>query len=141
MTAEALELTPPRRAATELYVRLSGDENGGWVLSGSGNPARRFADFGIALDTARREPDAHDATIEIWQDGEYICCLPPGAHPNCGVAAPFDRAEPQDRVTTAAERCAHRAASVLLATAGPLFWAAVVLLVLAASLGWRVALL
>jgi hypothetical protein len=140
MTAGVLKMTRPQPDDPDPRVRLSSDDSGGWVLSGPGNPPRHFTDLGTALDTARRSPGTQDATIEVWQDSEYICCLPAEEHPYCGPGAPFGRAVPQGRVMTAAERYANRAAEVLMMTAGPLFWAALVVLVLAGSLGWRLAL-
>ena len=134
-------MTRPQQADPALRPRLSSDGSGGWVLSGLGNPTRRFTDLGTALDTARQGLSTYDATIEVWQGSEYICCLPPEEHPHRASAAPFGGAVPQGRVMTRGERYANRIAEVLLVAAGPLFWAALVFLVLAASLGWRLALI
>ena len=141
MTADVLEVTHPRQDDPSPRVRLSGDDRGDWVLSGQGNSVRRFTDFGTGLDTVRCGQGTQNATIEVWQDGEYICCLPPEEHSYRGAAASYGLVAPRGRVMTATERYANRAAEVLLVTAGPLFWTALVILVLAASLGWRLALL
>jgi len=48
---------------------------------------------------------------------------------------------PQGRLLTTVERQANRAAQILLTTAGPLFWLALVVVAISASLGWRLFLL
>jgi hypothetical protein len=103
---------------------------------------RRFPDLQKALDCARHSRDLDAATIEIWQGGQYICCVAPRSWQRqdnaSSVAAP--RLVSESRLA-AAERHANRAARILLATAGPLFWLAMVALLVAASLGWRMLLL
>lgn len=141
MMAETLdEMIRPQRDGVEPRIRLTGDGKRGWILSQPGNPTRRFGDFATALDTARRGPGTHDAAIEVWQHGEYICCLLSGRS-YCSPAPPLGRVMPQGRVMARVERYANRVAEVLLITSGPLFWTILVLFVLAASLGWRLTLL
>ena len=75
MTA-AVETRPTRPAFASRRVLLTCDDgSGGWTLS-CGDPARRFPDINTALDCARRSGEVKTATIEIWQGGEYICCVP-----------------------------------------------------------------
>ncbi|HXO02490.1 MAG TPA: hypothetical protein VN900_10565 [Stellaceae bacterium] len=140
MTVDAIERRRGRPAAAP-RVRLSCDDSGSWTLSGQNNPARRFPDFETALGIARHAPVSQAATIEVWQSGEYICCLPPqeGLHHKAATdAAPIAS---KGRVFTAAERSPSRTAQFLMATAGLLFWLALMVLALAASLGWRLFLL
>jgi hypothetical protein len=128
-----------RATAAARRVLLSRDDSGGWTLSGLNRPACRFADFDAALERARDVQDAQAATIEVWQDGEYICCLQPeGRLGASSLAAP---SVARRRPATVAERRANRAAQFLMATAGPLFWLALMLVAVAASLGWRMLLL
>jgi hypothetical protein len=119
-------------------VILSCDDSGHWMLHGYGSVAREFSSFDEAIDSARRFPRPTTGTVEVWQCGEYICCLP------------LDRWRPgnssrgagrQGPAPTATERHANRVAEMIFATAGPLFWLALVFVALAASLGWRLLLL
>jgi hypothetical protein len=140
MTMAAAEKTPGPSEAPARPVLLVGDDRGSWTLSGQDNRARRFADFEAALDSARHVPNSQTSTIEVWQSGEYICCLPPEEwpHPEASVhAAPAS----EESAFPTAERYANRAAQLLMATAGPLFWLALMVVTLAASLGWRLILL
>ena len=116
-------------------ISLSCDDSGRWTLAGHDSPACQFPDFEVALDEARQAPDAQRATIEVWRAHEYICCLPPGTLIR---TAPIGS---KGRFFASAERYANRVAEVIFATAGPLFWLALMFVAVAASLGWRLFLL
>jgi hypothetical protein len=118
-------------------VLLRSDGSGLWTLSGVGSGARQFPDFEAALDVARQDPGARQATIEVWQGSQYICCLPASAWRPHGGSIRSAPARPQGRRLTAAERSAHRAAETLFTTTGPLFWLALVVVAVSVSLGWR----
>jgi hypothetical protein len=109
-------------------------------LSEQGAPARRFTDFEGALHGARCVPRIKSATIEVWERGEYVCCVPPDTWPNCRVADESVPAPGSPRLT-AGERYANRAGQFLLSTAGPAFWIVLVAALIVASLGWRIVLL
>ncbi len=141
MTAASLETRRARYKAAAPRVRLSGDAGGHWTLAGSDSLARQFTDFETALDSARHVPGSETATIEVWQGGEYICCLQAEERPHRGASVHTAPIASERRGVTAAERYANRAAQVLMAAAGPLFWVALLVITLAASLGWRLALL
>jgi hypothetical protein len=115
---------------------LSCDNTGCWTVSGPDVPARKCPNFESALDIARHIPDPQTATIEVWQRGEYICCLP--REEWLHGAALVRTADVAPR--SAAERHANRLAGMAMATAGPCFWLALVVFALAASLGWRLLL-
>jgi hypothetical protein len=103
----------------------------------------RFPDLQTALDCARGSRDPEAATIEVWQEGEYICCMAPRSGQQSAADFPSG-AGPRlvpDSILIAAERHANRAARILMATAGPLFWLALLLVIVAASLGWRLLVL
>jgi hypothetical protein len=129
-------------AVTALLPRvvLTCDDSGDWTLSEQGAAARRFPDFEAALHCVRRAPRTQSATIEVWERGEYVCCLPPGAWPHCRVA---EEAVPvaNEPALAVAERWANRIGRFLLSTAGPAFWIVVLAAAVVASLGWRVVLL
>lgn len=133
MTLDTIQDTP-RSASAASRILLSSDNRGGWNLTGPTCPTRRFADFAAALDSARQVPAAKTATIEIWRGGEYICCLPPEDGTDLGVSV---------RAPTVcggfpcagAVRQANRAAQVVFATVGPLFWLALMLVAVAATFG------
>ena len=122
-------------------VVLTCDDGGDWTLSEQGAPARRFPDFDAALHCARRAPQTQSATIEVWERGQYVCCLPPGAWPNCRVADETVHVAMKQPSLAAAERCANRVGRFLLSTAGPVFWIVVLSAAVVASLGWRAVLL
>jgi hypothetical protein len=121
-------------------VVLACDDGAGWILTEQGHPARRFPDFEAALHCARHAPATQSATIEVWERGQYVCCVPPGAWPHCRVP---DTAAParEGRTWVIVERCANRVGRFLLSTAGPAFWVVVLTAAVIASLGWRVVLL
>jgi hypothetical protein len=121
-------------------VVLACDDADGWILTEQGGPARRFPDFEAALHCARQAPATQSATIEVWERGQYVCCLPPDAWPRCRRP---DEAVPaaEPRAWAIVERCANRVGRFLLSTAGPAFWVFVMSAALVASLGWRVGLL
>jgi hypothetical protein len=130
-----------RVKAAARRVLLSRDDSGSWTLSGLNRPSSRFADFAAALERARDVQDAQAATIEVWQGGDYICCLQPAEWPKGGASNRLVPTVSERRHFTAAERYANRVGQVLMATAGPLFWLALMLAGVAASLGWRLLLL
>ena len=122
-------------------VVLACDDLGDWTLSEQGAPARRFPDFEAALHCARRAPRTSSATIEVWERGQYVCCLPPDAWPHCRVADEPVRLDTEKSALAGAERAANRVGQFLLSAAGPAFWIVVISAALVASLGWRVVLL
>lgn len=143
-TLASLPFDKPRSPAREAprRIRLSCDE-GNWVLADL-DPARRFNDIETALDCARGKPDTAAATVEIWQSGQYICCLPPQVwlprRTPQGKAS--DAREPAPpRVASRAERGAQRAATTIFGIAGPFFWGALLVALIAATLGGHLALL
>jgi len=126
---------PPERSATIIdRVVLSCDDGCHWMLCGQDAIVREFACFEEALDGARRSHSSGTGTVEIWQSGEYICCLPLNKwQPN----DPLHGSGLRGPARTATERYANRVAEIIFATAGPLFWLALVFVAVAASLGWR----
>jgi hypothetical protein len=98
---------------------------------------RRFPDAQKALDCARNLSEIEAVTIEVWQDGQYSCCVPrrPGEADFPSIGGP---SIVPNHWLMAAERYANRAARALMATAGPLFWLCIVVLILAASFAWQV---
>ena len=115
---------------------MSGAAGGNWTLSGPNSGRSEFADFNAALRNARERPGSKSATIEIWQGGEYICCLPPQEWP-AGDLAP-DSAAPR---FAAVDLRANHVARFMMPVVGAVFWLALLAFALAASLGWRLALL
>lgn len=114
---------------------LSHDE-AGWTLLQPDGRARQFATFEAGIDGAREAAPVPKTSIDVWQDGQYICCLPPEQWPQSTHPA----AAPKP-LFPATERHANRAAALLMPVAGVFFWLALVILTLAASLGWRITLL
>jgi hypothetical protein len=137
--ATAVETRCPRSEPASRRVLLSCDDsNVGWTLS-CADPARRFPDIEAALECARQSPETKTATVEIWQGGQYICCMPVRPWPERGAATASGDAPrliPYPLLTTA-EWYANRAAEATFTRAGPLFWAALIGAVVAASLGWH----
>jgi hypothetical protein len=118
-------------------VLLRGDD-AGWTLSGC-NSDRRFLDIEAALECARQSGEVKTATIEIWQGGQYICCVPVRPWPDRTASAPstdMPRLIPYP-ILTKAEWYANRAAEATFTRVGPLFWAALIGAVAAASFGWQ----
>ena len=142
MSARTLE-RPPRTARKQLTprVRLSCGASGNWTLSGPNRGCGEFADFNAALRIARELPGSKEATIEVWQGGEYICCLPPAAWPPDNLPQATGERPSQVRPISAIDRYANAAARILMPAASMLFWSALIGLALAASLGWRLTLL
>jgi hypothetical protein len=135
LLASVKDRPSPQSAANRIF--LSCDETG-CTLSGA-NAERRFPDVQKALDCVRRSRETEAATIEIWQNGQYICCVAPqsrhrGENDFPSIGGPSIVPGPW---LIAAERHANRVARVLMATAGPLFWMALVFVAVAASLGWQ----
>jgi hypothetical protein len=135
MAIDALERPPGAPAPRRPQFRLSHDENG-WTLSEPDGRTRRFDTFEAGIGGAREAAPALKMPIDVWERGQYICCLPPeqwarSAHP----AAPSPK--PLFSVT---ERLANRIARVLMPVAGMFFWLVLVAITLAASLGWRLTL-
>ena len=140
MTARALvrPRTAPRQPAPNL--QLCRNANGNWTLSGPERTRNEFGDFNAALLTARKLRGSNDSIIEVWQGGEYICCLPSDERPSRAPPYIEDVAGLHAPRFSTAERQANRVAQVLLPVAGFLFWFALLMLALAASFGWRLAL-
>jgi len=134
MTMHVLERRPTRRQTVSPHFTLSHDEDG-WTLFQPDGRSRQFGSFEAGIDGAREFPAAPKVSIDVWQDGEYICCLP---QEQWSQAAPAAAAAPQSSLSLKAERYANRFARVTMEIAGPVFWVAMVAAVLAASLGWRV---
>jgi hypothetical protein len=141
LPAMTMTMDAPEPEVADRRTVLSCDESGNWTVRGPNREVRRFADFDAALDSARHAPETLVSTIEVWQGGEYICCLPPeeGLHhvASIHVASPLPKGGRLARV----ERWANRAAEFLLTTASVLFWVSLMVVALAASLGWRLLLL
>lgn len=134
-SVEALGGAGARSELASSRIVLSCGQSGSWKLTAA-QLCRDFADFDAALNCARQLPGAKSALIEVWQQGEYICCLPPQPAAS-SQASPGRWSAPRSRLFSAAEHCASRAGGALYATAGPVFWLALVAAVVAASLGWR----
>jgi hypothetical protein len=141
MTLAPIETTGRRSGVARSRVLLNCDKSGCWTVTKQNGHRRQFPNFDTALDSVRNAANRNAPAIEVWQDGEYICCLQPKEQPYRSTAATLGRPLPQAHVLLTAERYANRVAEILLMTAGPLFWAVLVLLVLAGSLGWRLAVL
>jgi hypothetical protein len=139
MTALSLDTARPRSKTGGAGARLSCDAGGTWLLIADEGPVRRFADFEAALDGAHDAPGLKAATIEVWQGGEYICCLPlkERVRPPNWVGLDPGRS----KRTTRTEYYANRAARIVFAIMGPIFWLALMAVALIASMGWRLALL
>ena len=140
MTTYALKRPNAARRELPPCVRLSRNASGNWTLSTPNRTRSEFADFNAALRTARKLPEAKDATIEVWQGGEYICCLPSDEGPSRAPPYTEEIAGLHAPRFSTAERHANRAAQMMLPIAGFLFWLALLVLVFAASFGWRLAL-
>jgi hypothetical protein len=118
-------------------VRLYCDDNG-CTLSGLGLE-RRYPDVQTALDSATQACDPKEPAIEIWQGDQYICCVTPRSWVRSEMRFPSISAPAlvSDARLAVAERYANRIARVIMATAGPIFWLALLLIVIAGSLGWQ----
>jgi hypothetical protein len=137
MTVHVLDRPRPRRQTDNRRFKLSHDK-AGWTLFQPDGRARKFDSFEAGIDGAREFLAPRTVSIDVWQDGEYICCLPPEQWRNCAPASSVTTEAP---LFPKAERCANRAARVLMGVAGPVFWLSMVAAVVAASLGWRLFLL
>lgn len=137
MISALAQVRDPGRRDPVPRLCLCGDNSGGWTLTGAGRADCRFTDFDAALKNARHVPGSENATIEVWQSGEYVCCLPRKAEfrPDGDVASLH---APR---MAAVDRDANRAAEFLLPVVGYGFWLAILVLAMAASLGWRLSLL
>ena len=140
MTGQVLQRPRATRRQSASSVRLCRDASGNWTLSGANRTRSEFTDFNAALRTARKLPEAKDAPIEVWQGGEYICCLPSDEGPSRAPPYTEDIAGLHAPRFSTAERQANRLAQILLPVAGFLFWLTLFGLAFAASFGWRVAL-
>jgi hypothetical protein len=132
MTIEVLERPRRQPAPGSRHFRLSHDEDG-WTLFQPDGRARRFDTFEAGIEGARETAPKPKMPIDVWQDGEYICCLPPeqwrqSAHLAATAPKPL---------FPATERYANRVARLLMPVAGAFFWLALMVLALGASLGWR----
>jgi hypothetical protein len=137
MTAATLQRGRAQPEPIPPRVLLGCNGSGSWTLSGLDIPARRFSDFESAVDGARHVAGGETATIEIWQSGEYICCLPPQEWPYGVASAQIVASVPKGHALATVERCANRTAQVLMPVAGMFFWLSLMAVVLGASLGWR----
>lgn len=137
MTIQVLA-RPRRRQAVPAspHFTLSHDEDG-WMLSHPDGRAQQFDTFQAGIDGARETGPAPEMPIELWHDGQYICCLPPDQWPH--AAHPITKTAKS--LFPATERHANRIARLLMPAAGMFFWLALMVVALAASLGWRLALL
>ena len=137
MTGAAIGRT--RSLAGAAPIRLSCDRGGTWTVSEADGAVRAFPGFEAALDSARHA--GRKAAIEIWQGGEYICCLSPSERADDAAPIGTGPGHPPRKVFATLERYANHGARIMMATAGPVFWLAIAFAVVAASLGWRLALL
>jgi hypothetical protein len=137
MTVATLEKGRVQRETVPSRVLLGCDGSGSWTLSGLDIPARRFSDFEAAFDSARHVPGGETAIIEVWQSGEYICCLPPQEWPHGVASTQIATSVPKGHALATAERWANRAAQVLMPVDGMFFWFALMAVALGVSLGWR----
>jgi hypothetical protein len=137
MTVQALERSRTRRQPSLSHFTLSHDEDG-WTLSRPDGDTRQFKTFEAGIDGAREFLAPGTVSIDVWQDGEYICCLPPQQWSH---AAPATTAALEAPLFPTAERYANRFARMVMGVAGPVFWVAMIAAVVAASLGWRLLLL
>jgi hypothetical protein len=137
MAIHVLDKPRYRRAPVSPHFRLSHDR-GGWTLSRPDGHARKFDTFEAGIDSARDAVPAPQTPIDIWQEGEYICCLSLDQWSHPARIAPTAPAKPLFPRT---ERVANRAARIVMAVAGPVFWLMLVVATLAASLGFKLALL
>ena len=137
MAIQVLDKPRNRPAPGRPHFRLSHDK-GGWTLLRPDGDARQFDTFEAGIDSVREAVRAPQTPIDIWQEGEYICCLSLDQWSQPARTAPVAPAKPLFPRT---ERVANRAARIVMAVAGPFFWAVLILAVVAASLGWKLALL
>jgi hypothetical protein len=136
MAIDVLERPSSRPAPRRPQFRLSHDEDG-WTLLQPDGRARRFDTFEAGVEGAREAAPAPGMPLDVWQDGQYICCLPPeqwarSAHPAATAPKPL---------SPATERHANYAARWPTGMAGTFFWPMLLVVALIASLGWRLALL
>ena len=108
----------------------------GCTLSG-GRFERHFPDLRTAIEYARRSRETGTATIEIWQDGEYICCKAPPRRSDVDFPHPLAPVQLPRARLAAAERQATRISRILMATAGPFFWLCLLITMVAAIFGWQ----
>jgi hypothetical protein len=137
MTVHVLERPRAKAQTPNPRFTLSHDD-AGWTLVQPDGHARQFDSFEAGVDGAREFLAPQTVSIDVWQDGEYICCLPPEQWSH---VAPAPTAAPQSPLFPKAERYANRIARVMMAVAGPVFWVAMIAAVVAASLGWRLFLI
>jgi hypothetical protein len=136
MAIDVLERPSSRPAPRRPQFRLSRGEDG-WTLLQPDGRTRRFDTFEAGVAGAREAAPAPDRPLDVWQDGQYICCLPPEqwarfAHPAATGPEPL---------FPAAERHANRLMRRLTGMARTFFWPTLLVVALIASLGWRLALL
>ena len=134
--AQRLEEPRRRSAPAHPHFTLSHDD-AGWTLLRPDGCARQFGTFEAGIDGARKAAPIPKTPIDVWQDGQYICCLPPEQWPYS--VHPL-RARPKP-LFHATERYANRIARWLMPVAGTFFWLVLVIITLTASLGWRLTLL
>lgn len=136
MTTQLLEKPRHRATSARPHFTLRHDD-AGWTLLQPDGRARQFATFEAGIDGAREAAPVPKTPIDVWQDGQYICCLPPEQWPY-SVHPPTVAPRP---LFPATERYANRIARWLMPIAGAFFWLVLVIITLAASLGWRITLL
>lgn len=131
------EKQPDRPPADWPPIVIHCDNGRDWTLSGRDVVNRRFPAFEEALDGARdvEGEGAETAMVEVWQAGQYICRVPLGDGRQ-GVE-PIRRPKDRGYAFGTSEQYANRVGEIIFATAGPLFWLALVLVAVDASLGWR----
>src|SRR5580658_3182943 len=112
MTVHVLERHRTRPQAVNPHFTLSHDEDG-WTLFQPDGRARQFDSFEAGVDGAREFLAPQPVSIDVWQDGEYICCLPPEQWSH---AAHVTRAAPEP-LFPKAERYANRFARVMMGVA------------------------
>jgi hypothetical protein len=140
MTLAPIETTGRRSEAAPSRVLLNCDKSGSWTVSKQNGRRRQFPNFNSALDSVRNAAGRNVPAIEIWQDGEYICCLSSGQRQDPRVSIEGIPTDAAGHVSSA-EPLLNRATRVLMRPAGPLLWLALVLMLVATSLGWRLLLL
>jgi hypothetical protein len=133
MSVHVLESRRARRLAASSHFTL-GHDKAGWTLVQPDGRARHVDSFEAGVDSAREFLAPKAVSIDVWQDGEYICSLPPEQWAHFATTAPVARPQPLFPKT---EQVANRTARVLMNIAGPLFWLALIVTAVAASLGWR----
>jgi len=133
MSVNVLERSRAKPKADATRFTLSQNDDG-WTLFQPDGRARQFDSFEAGIDGARECLAPQTVLIDVWQDGEYICCLPPEQWSRTVTATPVASPRPLFPKT---DRFANRTARVVMNIAGPAFWLALIATAVTASLGWR----